>query len=325
MQRQSQAPRRSKPSGIRQMILPCALTALILFASAAFPAGAQQPRFAQGFQGAPQPEPPDPSETAAYAAALNEPDLNARITAIQQFLADYPNSRMRQAALSQIMVARRQREANLRTVPNMARPAIAQPPPAVTVPAMSNPSTVGMALPDSLLQKAPKPAEITIAAHKLAIKADNSTLAQILQSISSSTGMKIEGLSSGKDDRIFGSYGPGDPHEVLLALLDGSGYNVIMVGETATGAPRELSLSQRGNSTTQAASQRSNSGEDDADDDQEVQQVPSPGEPGIPVQGQPGAPPGESQPPPRNPQEILQELQRLRQQGQQPGQQPQPQ
>ena len=64
---------------------------------------------------------------------------------------------------------------------------------------------------DSLLQHPAKPAEVTVVPGSLTIKADNSSLSQILQEISKSTGMKVDGL--GQDERIFGSYGPGDPRE----------------------------------------------------------------------------------------------------------------
>jgi hypothetical protein len=242
------------------------------------------------------------------------------MSAIQQFLLDYPNSSLRQAAIAQLQMA--QRQSRGRDVPAempsgviMNRPA-QPPPPAVPTPAPAPAAAqaVYSGPPrDSLLQKSAQPAEVTVAAHSLTIKANNSNLSEILHQISSNTGMKIEGLS--KDERIFGSYGPGDAREVLLALLEGSGYNVVMVGADASGTPRELSLTQRGSSAAGAATpvQAVPSADDSEDGDQEVQQIPQPEPP-------PSAPPqasndGNQQP--RSPQEILQELQRLRQQNQQ--------
>jgi len=251
---------------------------------------------------------------------VSETDPNARVEAIQQFLLNYPHGSMRQAAVSQMMLARRQAQ-NIQSQPPVPveQPVPMRPAPA---PAAEVPPAAPAATPDSLLQRPPKPAEVTVAPHSLAVKADNSTLSQILQSIASSTGMKIDGLPAGQDQRVFGSYGPGDPHEVLLSLLDGSGYNVIMVGDTPTGAPRELSLSQRANSNTLASNgARPNGSEDDADDAEDVQQAPPP-EPQPAIQQPPPAPGENPQQQLRSPQEILQELQRLRQQGQQPGQPP---
>jgi hypothetical protein len=168
---------------------------------------------------------------------------------------------------------------------------------------------------------------VTIASHKLTVKADNSELSQILRDITGTTGMKVEGLS--KDERIFGTYGPGDAREVLLSLLEGSGYNVLMVGE-ANGAPRELSLSQR-TTTSSATAPNSRNGrdEDDEEAEQEVQQTPPPEPappPNQPAPGNPSNTDGTQQQ--RNPIELQQELLRLRQQQQQaqpPQQQQQPQ
>ena len=96
----------------------------------------------------------------------------------------------------------------------------------------------------SLLDKPPKPATVNLAGGHLTIQADNSSLMDILGQVTAASGMAVEGL--GVDQRIFGSYGPGEPHEVLSALLHGSGYNMVMLGQTAAGAPRQLTLSPRG-------------------------------------------------------------------------------
>ena len=85
--------------------------------------------------------------------------------------------------------------------------------------------------------------------------------------------MKVEGLS--RTSASSATYGPGDPREVLLSLLEGSGYNVLMVGD-AKGAPRELSLSQRSAASTvaSAATTRNSREEEDDEVEQEVQQAP---------------------------------------------------
>lgn len=169
----------------------------------------------------------------------------------------------------------------------------------------------------SLLDKPAQPAQVQLESGKLSVKADNSTLSEILHDISAKTGMKIAGLS--RDQRIFGSYGPATPREVLSALLDGVGYNVMMVGELANGAPRELTLTPRtggpvtgGSPATQMARQ-SNS---DDDDDSVVEQQENP----VPPRPETMAPEAEPPHPPdqpgqvKTPQEMLQELQQLRQQ-----------
>jgi hypothetical protein len=113
-------------------------------------------------------------------------------------------------------------------------------PVAVAEPAPPPPPTVA----PSLLEQPPAPATVTARGNELTVKADNSSLAQILHQVSSATGMKLDGL--GGDERVFGSFGPGAPREVLTALLNGTSYNVLMVGDLPNGAPRQLLLTSRG-------------------------------------------------------------------------------
>jgi hypothetical protein len=115
------------------------------------------------------------------------------------------------------------------------------------------------------------PATVTAGNNELTVKADNSSLAQILQQVSSETGMKLDGL--GGDERVFGSFGPGAPREVLTGLLNGTSYNVMMVGDLPNGAPRELLLISRTSgggsppaSANQNPAQTHNPDEDNPDD-----------------------------------------------------------
>jgi hypothetical protein len=77
----------------------------------------------------------------------------------------------------------------------------------------------------------------------LEIEASNSSLNQILRQIATTTGAKLEGLR--QDQRIFGTYGPGPASDVLLQLLDGSGYNLVMIGGRGADPPLEIALSAR--------------------------------------------------------------------------------
>ena len=181
----------------------------------------------------------------------------------------------------------------------------------------------------SLLDQPAKPAQVGLDSGKLSVKADNSALSEILQDISAKTGMSVNGLSG--DLRIFGNYGPAAPREVLSALLDGAGYNVLMVGALNNGAPRELSLTPRTATGTSASSNAptprmrqeiANSNSDDEDDTplEQQQDTPIPPRPEAnlpeptPAPGQ--QPPGDQGQPGqvRTPQQMLQELQQMRQQ-----------
>ncbi|AXC13416.1 Cell division protein FtsK [Acidisarcina polymorpha] len=305
-------------------IAPLTLSAVLLAVLLCSAAALAQPQFPQGGPRQGQAVSTNPEEMAAFSAAVNEPDSAVRASAIQQFLVNYPNSSLRQSAIAQLFRAQRQsRGASPTPSPESGSPVRTQPMVSTPAPQPVQIST-GPAKESLLLQPA-KPAQVTIIAHTLAIKADNSGLAEILHQISGSTGMKIEGLT--KDERVFGSYGPGEARDVLMALLDGSGYNIVMVGDSAGGAPRELTLSPR--TTTASASAapvRSSNGEDDEDADQDVPQTP-PIEPAQPLPGSPQnsgpANDGSNPQQPRSPQEILQELQRIRQQQQPNGNAPQ--
>ena len=174
-----------------------------------------------------------------------------------------------------------------------------------------------------LLQPAKK-AEVSVTQAGISVQADNSNLSQVLHDISSATGMKVEGLAH--DERIFGNYGPAAPRDLLTTLLYGAGYNVLMVGEIADGAPRQLILSQRsgGTAVPAAAPAQANAEEDDPEPDpgegQEVEQAPVQAQPPPPMQRFNSTPGSEV----RTPQQLLEQLQRMHQdQSQQPQQPPQ--
>ncbi len=92
-----------------------------------------------------------------------------------------------------------------------------------------------------------KPTEASVVwnSQGLRIDASNSSLQQILKDVAAATGATVEGLHT--DERVFGIYGPGTARDVLAKLLDGSGYNVLMIGDQGQGSPRQIVLSaQRG-------------------------------------------------------------------------------
>ena len=161
----------------------------------------------------------------------------------------------------------------------------------------------------SLLDEPAVPAKIELSGDLLSINATNASLSEVIRQVATRTGMQVEGNS--RDERVFGTYGPGSPPDVLSALLYDSGYNVIMVGSTAQGAPRRLVLSTRAAAVTAngPAAPARTSDEDDEEAPAEAQQPPPPN-PGL--QTAPNLPPptpGQ----PKTPQQMLEELQRLHQ------------
>ena len=182
--------------------------------------------------------------------------------------------------------------------------------------------------PDWPANDKPIPAKVTWDTRGLTINADNSSLDQILNEVATDTGAKLDGKVG--DERVFGSYGPGPARDIIAQLLDGTSYNVLLVGDQGAGTPREIVLSNR---PTGPAPVNRNAQNNSAEEETEYEQ---------PQQPMPGTPPmrtgfgPQGMPPDQNNQgageerraEFEQRMEQLRQQQleqqQQQPQQPQP-
>lgn len=178
-------------------------------------------------------------------------------------------------------------------------------------------------LPNWPVNDKPSPASVVWDSSGLRINASNSSLQQILSEVSTDTGSKVEG--SVMDQRVYGSYGPGQPRDVLSQLLQGSGYNVLLAGDIGHGTPREIVLTPRQSGTPGAPNSVNRPSQDPDDEIPEEQ----PEEPQPLVQ----QPPQQPQPmqnnfrpgfgpngPVRTPQQVMEEMQQrqlLQQQQQQ--------
>jgi hypothetical protein len=123
----------------------------------------------------------------------------------------------------------------------------------------------------------PNQAKVSWDSRGLEIEASNSSLDQILQQVAADTGAKLEGLT--QDQRIFGTYGPGPARDVLSKLLDGSGYNVLMIGGRDADAPLEVVFFVSAPISPQTAANNrngSNSENDDAAEPLEPEPPPRP-------------------------------------------------
>lgn len=151
----------------------------------------------------------------------------------------------------------------------------------------------------------PTAATVTWNSQGLRVEASNSSLQQVLNQVSTLTGTKIQGL--GADQRIFGTYGPASARQVLSQLLDGSGYNVLMIGDQGQGTPRQILLSTQsgGQPPPQTATNHGDENADAADAEDQPQPEPQPAPP-VRNGFAPGAPP-------RTPQQIMQEMQQRQQ------------
>jgi hypothetical protein len=187
-------------------------------------------------------------------------------------------------------------------------------------PANSAPVPSAPPQPLSLLQEPAKRARVQVNSDELFVEAENANLSQILKDIASATGMKLDGLE--QDGRVFGNYGPGPAREVLSQLLEGTGYNVLMVGGTTKSVPRELVLTPRNSShaTSMASSTpiaKPEEDEDTPEPDEEAPQATPPAQ-RPDMQAPASASPNGQQSPNgvKTPQELLEELRKIRGQNQ---------
>jgi hypothetical protein len=190
--------------------------------------------------------------------------------------------------------------------PAPAKPALAQPAP-VSEPQSASP--VSPVAP-SLLQQPAGEAQILFSGDTLSIRADNSSLSAILQQVAGKSGMQIEGLSG--DERVFGTFGPGAPRDVLADLLNGTAYNVVLLGDLSNGAPRQLILTPTTHGGVAPPPPARTTTTDEAANEPEAAEVPPPQQPEV-------APAGSTPPPTpgvKTPQQLFEQLQRMRQQQQ---------
>jgi hypothetical protein len=103
------------------------------------------------------------------------------------------------------------------------------------------------ATPDGVASVQPRRARVTVADGMVDVRANDSSLNQILRAISRETGMKITGGVA--DQRVFGNYGPASLSVVLATLLDGTGTNILYLAGGG-GTPPSLTLTPRGGGPT---------------------------------------------------------------------------
>lgn len=194
-----------------------------------------------------------------------------------------------------------------------------KPAPQVTVAA----APVAPPAPNWPANQPPNPATIKWDSNGLEIQASNSSLDQILHDVAANTGAKLQGMN--QDQRVFGTYGPGPARDVISRLLDGTGYNVLMIGGQGDAPPQQIILSRSLAGTPIPANgmqaPQNNNDDDqppyaqlpDVQEQQNEQQFPRP-----PMRNPFGA-----GGPPRTPQEVQQEILLRQQQMQQQQQQQQ--
>ena len=109
------------------------------------------------------------------------------------------------------------------TAPPAAAAKLAQPQPAPAVQAQP-------VVPPRPEQMAPVPPQVTYQNGQLSILAQNSTLSSILAAVRARTGARMEIPPDAANERVATQLGPGNPRDVLDALLMGSRFNYIFIG-----------------------------------------------------------------------------------------------
>jgi len=155
------------------------------------------------------------------------------------------------------------------------------------------------------------PATIDFKNGLLAVRAQNSSLVSILTQIQHQTGLVIEGLSH--DQRIYGQYGPGSISTTLSALLDGSGYDFVIVGGGSGHAATRLILSAPASAGASATPPAVTNNQNAPAPDDTENPPPETNEGVAPqAEGDQGGPADPTAPPqPKSPQEIFNELRRM--------------
>src|SRR5688572_3664332 len=78
-----------------------------------------------------------------------------------------------------------------------------------------------------------QPPEVTYRNGLLSIVARNSTLADVMNAVRAQTGAAIETPPNAGGERVMSRLGPAPPQEVLAALLNGSGFDFVILGNAS--------------------------------------------------------------------------------------------
>jgi hypothetical protein len=202
------------------------------------------------------------------------------------------------------------------------------------------PAPQAPAPPPTLEQLSPTAPQVNYNNSQLTIIAQNSTLSQVLRSVQSLTGAAVEMPSGAANERVVGQFGPGEPRDVLNALLNGSKFNYIILGVTGNpGAVQRVILTTFKPASPVNTAQNNSAPpppeERQDEDDSEPEPQPGPPQPippqfrhrpNMPPRGPETYNPPQPQPPVDNgsenpqlpagktPEQLLQELQQMQQQ-----------
>jgi hypothetical protein len=96
------------------------------------------------------------------------------------------------------------------------------------VPPAPVPAQIMPPIPATLMNSAPVDPKVTMQDGMLMIDAPNSTLSDVLNGVHNATGAVVEGAAPG--ERVAVRLGPGNPRQVIAALLQGTPYDYVILG-----------------------------------------------------------------------------------------------
>lgn len=179
------------------------------------------------------------------------------------------------------------------------------------------------------------PPRVSLVDGALTIVAENSTMADIFTQLRAATGIKIETIGGPSGERVAARIGPAPIRDVILSLVQGSGYDFIILGvEGQPNAVERVILTPKtsGGAVTASAPQRGPSTyntvytppqpeptDDDGNEGFAPQPMPQPNP--SEQNAMPGNQPGTNQP--KTPEQLLEELRRMEEQRNNPQGRPQ--
>lgn len=194
--------------------------------------------------------------------------------------------------------------------------------PPIAVPAATPPEAQAPPLRPSQMPAVPP--RVSYSNGQLTVVAENSTLGDVLNAIHNTTGMQIETTGANATDRVAAKIGPGSVLEVLLAVLQGSRYDYILLGAANNPDQIErviLTPKTGGASTAEAQGNASVVGSapprpatavtDDSDEDSDSSNAPAPQQ--VPLTPNARAPASPVQNV-KTPEQLLEDLRRMEQQ-----------
>ena len=128
----------------------------------------------------------------------------------------------------------------------------------------ANPATSGAASTPPATSERARHAQVSYVDGLLTVSATDAGLNGLIREIARQTGMHVSGSVS--DLPVFGTYGPSKPSVILSTLLDGTGSNMLLVDATDS-APAQLTLTRRSGAPTppNPNAARAEQSDDDAD------------------------------------------------------------